>query len=447
MSRIQRVELLLFIACFSAYAYFHQGGGWNQNARFAEVRAMVEEGRFAIDDYVVYETVPGSAVLRRNPLDHADYIRNGKRFRLSWVDMEWNLFPVNESPSAEPAEKAPMVEICASGDIGYVPSTGHFHPNKPPGTSFFGVPGYFLLFHLERLLGIDPDNWWILTLNAWLTTVCSVAVAAALACVMFFRLARDMSGGASVPALLATFTFAFGTTFFPFATLFFDHSLTASLLVGALYYLYPRPGATAGRSSWAYLLGGGCAGFAAVTNYVAAVAGILLGLYALLASAPKRFHWRAAVFYTIGVMGPFLLICWYGSECFGSPFKINNEFQNPLFKDTGGALLGMFAVPKTLEAVWRLGYVSSLLTVSPFRGLFFLSPVLVMSLFGVCVWLRQRKNVAEAWLCLAIFGFFFLVNVTFNGYHGGFASGPRYLVPGLPFLALPLVVAFAPIRG
>src|SRR4030095_11076073 len=41
-----------------------------------------------------------------------------------------------------------------------------------------------------------------------------------------------------------------------------------------------------------------------------------------------------------------------------------------------------------------------------------------------------------------VFGFFFLVNASFNGYHGGFAAGPRYLVPGLPFLAFPLVVAF-----
>src|SRR5688572_5312944 len=53
-STASRCELLLFIATFFAFAYFNQGGGWNQNARFAEVRAMVEQGRFAIDDYLVY---------------------------------------------------------------------------------------------------------------------------------------------------------------------------------------------------------------------------------------------------------------------------------------------------------------------------------------------------------------------------------------------------------
>ncbi len=437
MSRLQRIEFLLFIACFFAFSYFHQGGGWNQNARFAEVRAMVEEGRFAIDNFIVYEKVPGSDILRRLPLDHAEYTHHGKRFGLAWVDMSWNLFPVNEHSTTPEVEKAPMVEICASGDIGYVPETGHFHPNKPPGTSFVAVPGYFLLYHLERWLGINPDHWWVLTLNAWLATVCSVGLVSALACVMFFRLACELLEGDRLPAVLATLAFAFGTTFFPFATIFFDHALTASLLLGAFYGLRCR------RTPAAQWLAGGCAGLAAVTNYVAAIAVIFLGLYALWARTQTRWNWREALFYSAGVVGPFLLICAYGWICFGSPFKINNDFQNPLFKETGGALFGMFPIPRSIGALFRLGYVASLLVASPFRGFLFLSPVLIMGFYGCLVWLREKTHVAEARLCLAIFGFFFLVNMTFNGYHGGFSAGPRYIVPGLPFLALPLVVAFA----
>jgi hypothetical protein len=136
-----------------------------------------------------------------------------------------------------------------------------------------------------------------------------------------------------------------------------------------------------------------------------------------------------------------VLICWYGWTCFGSPFTLNTDFQNPLFKVSGGAL-GMFGLPRHSEDFQRLGYIASLLTVSPYRGVFFLAPVLLMSLYGLVVWLHEKTFAAEARLCLGIFAFFFLVNVTFNGYHGGFSAGPRYLVPGIPFLALPLVVAF-----
>ncbi len=187
MSRHQRIELLLFIACFFAFAYFNQGGGWNQNARFAEVRAMVEEGRFAIDDFLVYEHDPNGDDLLRIPVENAEYSLLGKRFRLCWVDMEWTLFPVGDRPLGEGVEKANMVEGCSSGDIGYVPWTGHFHPNKPPGTSFLALPGYWVIWHVERWLGINPDRWWTLDLNAWLTSVCSVALSQArsVACSFF----------------------------------------------------------------------------------------------------------------------------------------------------------------------------------------------------------------------------------------------------------------------
>src|SRR5687768_4842667 len=170
LTPVQRIELLLFAAFFLAFAYFNQGGGWNQNARFAEVRAMVEQGRFAIDDFLVYRRDPDPTreEMIRLPVERAEYELNGKRFRLSWVDMEWNLYPMGEHPLAAGAEKSPMVEVCASGDIGYVERTGHFHPNKPPGTSFFGVPAYLAIYHVEHWLGMNPDHWWTMNLNAWL---------------------------------------------------------------------------------------------------------------------------------------------------------------------------------------------------------------------------------------------------------------------------------------
>lgn len=233
-----------------------------------------------------------------------------------------------------------------------------------------------------------------------------------------------MAGGDERAALLATLALALGTTFLPFGTILFDHNLTAALLIAALYFL------RCVNTDRGDFLAGLCAGLAAVTNYIAAVAGLFLGLYLLMA---RRRQLRPCLLYSLGVAGPFLLICWYGWSCFGSPFRLNTDFQNPLFKDPGGAL-GMFAMPNI--------YVGWLLLVSPFRGVFLLAPVLLLSLYGLVVWLREKTFAAEARLALAVFGFFFLVNMSFNGYHGGYAAGPRYLVPGLPFLALPLVVAF-----
>jgi hypothetical protein len=429
MFRFSRPDLLLFLACFFAFAYFNQGGGWNQNSRFAEVRAMAEEGRFAIDDFLVYVGDPATKDLFRAPLDHAEYDFDGKRHAVCWVDAEWTFFPISGKPKTEGIEEVPMHMVCASGDVAYVPKTGHFHPNKPPGTSFLALPAYWIIFKIERALGINPDHWWTLNLNAWLTTILSVGLISALGCVLFFRLACDFSGGAKAPALLATFALAFGTTFFPFGTILFDHNLTAMLLLASFYWLRPRTVRPA--------LAGLCAGFAVVTNYVAGGAVVALGLYALLAgsvvNAPRQWHWRRAILYSLGGLLPAALLGWYHYVNFGSPFALNNDFQNPLFKDPRGSL-GMFALPNL--------YVGALLLFSPYRGVFWLAPILILGVVGLVQWLRERNFVAEARLCLAIFGFFFLVNMSFNGYHGGFSAGPRYLIPGLPFLALPLALAF-----
>ena len=428
MSRFTRTEFLLFLACFITFAWFNQGGGWNQNSRFAEVRAMAEEHRFAIDDYLVYVGDPATHDLFRAPLDHAEYDFAGQRHAMCWVDPEWTFFPISGKPKTEGVIEEPMHMVCASGDVAYVPATGHFHPNKPPGTSFLALPAYWIIFKIEQALGINPDHWWVLNINAWLTTIFSVGLLSALSCILFYRMAVEFAGGAKVIALLATFALAFGTTFLPFGTILFDHNLTATLLIASFYWL---------RHCTRPALSGFCAGFAVVTNYVAGGAVIALGFYVLRARCltwkPSGSNWRDAIVFSLGGLLPAALLGWYHYTNFGSPFALNNDFQNPLFKDPGGSL-GMFGMPNP--------YVGAMLLVSPYRGIFYLAPILALGLFGFVHWFRTGFFVQEARLCLAIFGFFFLVNMSFNGYHGGFSAGPRYLVPGLPFLALPLVVAF-----
>lgn len=423
---VRRLEILLFFVCWLTFAYFNQGGGWNQNSRFSEIRAMAEEGRFAIDNFFVYQRAPEGEEIRRLPVRNAEYELDGQRYRLCWVDSNYELYPVGDRPVEAGVEKAPMIEVCSSGDVSYVPKTGSFHPNKPPGTSLMALPAYYVIYKVERLLGVNPDHWWVMTANVWLTTIFSVGLVSALGCVLFFRLAKDLSGGKEMPAVLATVGLAFGTTFFPFGTILFDHALTAMLLVGALYFLRlsPRP-----------LVAGACAGMAVVTNYLAAAAVVALGLYALWAGSNgfRTWNWRKAILFSLGGLPLAAMLMYYNQACFGSPFELNNNFQNPLFKDAGG-FLGMFGQPSP--------YVIGLLIASPYRGIFILAPVLIMGVYGWVVWLRERRFVAEARLGIAIFGFFFLLNTMFNGYHAGFSAGPRYLVPALPFIALPLVVGF-----
>src|SRR5216684_9234062 len=43
--------LLIAAVTFISYAYFYEGGGWNQNSRFDLVRAIVEQRTLRIDAY------------------------------------------------------------------------------------------------------------------------------------------------------------------------------------------------------------------------------------------------------------------------------------------------------------------------------------------------------------------------------------------------------------
>lgn len=429
--RFTRLELLIFLSTFFTFAFFNQGGGWNQNARFAEVRAMAEEGRFAINNFLVYRLDPGSHDLVRRPLTGTVYEFEGQRHRLCWVDMNYNLIPVLESDGGPGVVDDPMIEVCSSGDICYLPKTGHFHPNKPPGTSFLALPGYWVILQIERALGINPDHAWVLTVNVWLTTILSVGLISALGCVLFYRLAREFAAGSEWPAVIATLAFAFGTTYLPFGTILFDHNLTASLLVASFYFVRKNTGGAA-------LLAGLCAGLAVLTNYVSAGAVFALGFYALFSRGDvfkfSTWSWKNTLLFCAGGLPLALVLFGYHTINFGSPLTFATDFQNPVFKDPNGAL-GMFSKPNP--------YVGAILLVSPYRGIFWLAPVLILGLIGLCAWLRQKTWVAEARLCLAVFAFFFLVNMSFNGYHGGYTAGPRYLVPGIPFLALGIVWAVA----
>jgi hypothetical protein len=506
-----RLQWFLFAAVFIAFAWFHQGGGWNQNGRFAMVRAMVEEGRFSIDSYLIYARDPDDAgALKRLPIYDAEYLQDGKTHVLIWADAKGRPVPINSkldgtivsvTPSiglvefmVGPSVRIPFVvtentriesskgvmtlanvaansvariefEIGNDGqltarwievldamtpktvtfvDLGAVGATGdvafdkgRFHPNKAPGTSFIAVPAYFLIYWVERIFGVNPDGWRALTINAWLTSVFSVGLLSAFGVVLFYRLAM-MWSKRPMASLLAALAFAFGTLYFSYATALYEHNIIAALLVAAFYFIYkakvepPEVDSVTGETftkEWRWLLAAGaCAGYAAITNYIIAVVVIMLGVYAF-AAAKKKGN---LVWFGAGLLGPFLLICAYNVICFDTPFTTNYRHQNPLFQSD--AFLDVFLLPNFEILVAVL--------VSPFRGLFFGAPVLLLGIFGLARMFKSERLRAEAWLCCGVVGFFLVFMMSYNGWHGGWAAGPRYLIPAVPFLALPMVGAF-----
>src|SRR5262245_64689993 len=54
IARPRRVAVVMTAALVVSYAYFYQAGGWNQNSRFALVRAILERHTLQIDAYQLH---------------------------------------------------------------------------------------------------------------------------------------------------------------------------------------------------------------------------------------------------------------------------------------------------------------------------------------------------------------------------------------------------------
>ena len=74
------------------------------------------------------------------------------------------------------------------------------------------------------------------------------------------------------------------------------------------------------------------------------------------------------------------------------------------------------------------------LTVAPDKGLFFFSPIFLMSLLGI-YYLRKQINL-EVGTLLGVAAITFFLYSSFADPWGGWAYGPRYLIPAMPILAI-----------
>lgn len=397
-----RLELAIFLILFITYSYFHQGGGWANNSRFAQVRSVVEERKFEINHYMIYRfvrDVDGKPRLRRMAF-----------------------------PSG--IEKEQIAWIANTGDFSLFQE--RLYPNKPPGPVLAAVPAYFTAYHFERALGIDPGDWWPLTFNAYLTTAFSVSLLAALGGVVFYRISLQLFP--SAPAwthAASTLTFGMGTLMLPFATTLSDHDIVAALtLLGFWLVLIEKDGgSTLVRPAIALVAAGILIGLIVLMSYACVISVALLTLYV----AWSVRAWREVVFFLAGVALPIVLLAWYHMFCFGSVWANASTFQNELFQEKE-MLFGMFGIPQ-FDVIIKLLF-------STYRGLFFTSPVLALSCFGFWLMATHYKKHAEVALFVAMFIGFLLMNSSFNNWHSGWSIGPRYLIPALPFLSLPLTLIF-----
>jgi hypothetical protein len=313
---------------------------------------------------------------------------------------------------------------------------GHYYSNKAFGTSFLAAPVYWILRALPFTRGEVPlSTLHRQTVNLFTSTLCF-----ALLGVCLFVTALHL-GADPVTSLWMVLAFSFGSIAWIHATMLSGHIMAAALCFAGFAILYRLRGRARQESAASdeqrrrdtllAVTAGLLVGVGALCDYTAMYLAMVLAVYALWSPLPWT---RKLAFLLAGGLCVTQLLT-YNAINFGDPLSLSYEHMaRDEFAE--GASQGLLGV--TLPSP---GVLLRLL-VSPSRGLFFRMPIFLFGLAGlVTMWRRRPDLRAEWWTLIAVIAGYLLINAGFYGWHGGWAHGPRYLVPMLPFLALPMILA------
>lgn len=335
---------------------------------------------------------------------------------------EVSLFAVTESLATRGSVDTNAIAwtqwVNSPGEVlGAFGPSGEVYSKKGPAPAVLAVPWYLLLqtlAHFEIAIGLVQG---VLLWNGFLT-----AVTAGLLCLTVVRLGYSDRTGI-VTALL----FGLGTIAWPYANHFFGEPLSAFSLLLVFYSILSYR--TSGRIGWMWLAGMGAA---LVVGTVVAHTTLLLvlGMYWLmgvLTGAPRPAGRRGGVFLrTVAAGGGFLLplvvgallLLAYNFLRFGDLFNTGYHFASG---EGFTAALG--------DGLWGL-------LISPYRGVIWHTPLFLAALLFFPAFFR--RHITEATVILALS--FLLIGLYSRWWMwwGGFAWGPRFLVPLTPFWVLTL---------
>jgi len=286
--------MLLFTLFFFSYAYFFQGGGWNQNIRICLTRAIIHERTFVVDSY---------------------------------------------------KEDTREMGFVNSGDWAYY--NGHYYCNKSPGLSLLAVPPFaFAEFCLQYLLPGDPERQ--VFLSSYFSNLTTVVPISAMLGVLIFHVFNYFFRMGIGTALLAALCFGFGTLVFPYSTAFYCHQPAAFCaffsFVLAMHMRHDR----SQKKNGSALLAGFLAGLGVLIEPSAIY---LLGAVLLYLGYFKTCRPYLPLF-ILGCIPSALVQIFYNYSCFGSPLAASYNYANDLVMwKVNGKLFGTPTLRTLLELV------------------------------------------------------------------------------------------------
>ena len=315
-------------------------------------------------------------------------------------------------------------------DLGWY--SGHYYAAFPPGVAFLSVP----LFLLGNLIDLNVPF-------AFLTTL----IAAFLTAIVVYRLGRRV-GLPMYPALFSAMVICLASGFLSYSVTVSAHPFSA-LIVSLM--LFTAIGIRSGEKNFMrYALIWLLFSSNLFIDYPNLLICVPILFYALLKSVSIRTVKDSyklslkmdSIYGFIGLL-PFIgIFVFYNLSHYQKPIAFTNQYNLKALEklgvsyDSENLSNAMFA-KKAYSNRFKLSKLSTgahALLLSSDRGLFVYSPIFFLAVIGFFTGRKKRGAIFFAILLVVILNIG--VYGSFDDPWGGWAFGPRYLIPSLPFLSI-----------
>jgi hypothetical protein len=320
-------------------------------------------------------------------------------------------------------------------DLGY--SDGKFFSFFAPGMSYMAVPFYLI----GKSIGL-----------AQVGTFAFVSVISILSLIVLYRIAREIFELKIWSSLFVVLVFAFSTTAWSYAITLYQHHVTLFFMLLSFYAVWKYKS----NRKWSWIWGlvvWACYALAITIDYPNLILLFPIILYFLHASIKL---WEDRINYKLSFRPAFVLTsiaflvitAWHlnhNQVNFGSWRKLSgelisyktvveNHLENaPDIEDAAVSIKGEKNAVTFFEEE-NLPQGLSVLSFSTDRGLYLFAPILLLSFFGMAVALKKYKT--EYGVILFLIAVNVFLYASWGDQWGGWAFGPRYLIPTMAFSSL-----------
>lgn len=313
-------------------------------------------------------------------------------------------------------------------DLGYF--GGRYYLLVSPAVSMLGVPFY--------LIGANFNL-------AQVATFTMPAVFAILCALLILKICEQLKISFRASLVAAT-TYLLATPAFAYSVSLYQHQITAFLLLATASLVF------AGRKVWTLTLAAFLVGFAFWVDsqnpiFFIPLVGFAIASVFDISTGDNRISISTNIKYLIAIIGLLVALggySLYSRASFNKPFKLSGTLTSIKdFDQNGQPIIKTLSSKKNTSRFFNPRRIVSnfaTLVVNDDRGVIYYAPVMLVGILGIG-YLYRRKSRETVAILGSIF-FIFVLYTMWGDPWGGWAFGPRYLVPLFALMAVFIASSF-----